>query len=178
MQIETGRLTLVACGLEELDQFVSERSGFAERFGITIPDDFPVFPEGIDWWRLRFRNETVSLGWAMWFVIRKLDRVLVGDCGFKGPPDGVGEVEIGYALVESARGVGLGKELARALTSWAFEHLDVSAVRAETLVGGAASIGVLKSLGMINTGTYEDPDEGTILQWRVDRATYMTRSTS
>ncbi|CAN5554558.1 GNAT family N-acetyltransferase [soil metagenome] len=178
MQIETERLTLMACGFEELDQFVSDRSGLATRLGVTIPNDFPVFPEGIDWWRTRMQNESVALGWAIWFVIRKEDRILIGDGGFKGPPNEVGEGEIGYALVENARGSGLGKELARALSDWAFKHPDVTAVLAETLVDGAASIGVLKSLGMTQVGTYDDPDEGTILQWRVDRAAYTARSKS
>jgi RimJ/RimL family protein N-acetyltransferase len=178
MQVETERLMLVSLGIEKLDQFANDRAELATVLMVTIPDDFPVFPEGIDWWRTRLRKEPVAPGWAIWFVIRKEDRVLVDDCGFKGPPNEVGEVEIGYALVENARGVGFGKELARTLTDWAFEHPEVVAVLAETLVDGAASIGVLKSLGMTQVGTYDDPDEGTILQWRVDRAAYTTRSNS
>ncbi|MGH2549933.1 MAG: hypothetical protein ACRDHN_11110, partial [Thermomicrobiales bacterium] len=74
MRIETERLVLIACSLEDLDQLASDRAGLATRLGITIPDDFPVFPEGIDWWRSRMRNESVGLGWAIWFVIRKHDR--------------------------------------------------------------------------------------------------------
>jgi RimJ/RimL family protein N-acetyltransferase len=176
MQIETKRLTLIACEREDLEQFANDRAGLATRLGVTIPYDFPVFPEGIDWWRTRLKDERVALGWTIWFIIRKEDRILIGDCGFKGPPNEAGEVEIGYALVEMARGAGLGKEFARALTDWAFEHPEVAAVLAETLVDGVASIGVLKSLGMRETGTYDDPDEGTIRQWRVDRAAYATRS--
>jgi RimJ/RimL family protein N-acetyltransferase len=174
MRIETERLELWACDLRDLDQLAEDRVGLERRLDVVIPDDFPVFPEGIDWWRTRMRSEPDVVGWAIWLIIRKSDRVVIGDGGFKGPPNGAGEVEIGYALVEAARGNGLGKEFARKLTDWAFAHEEVAAVLAETLVDGYASIGVLKSLGMNQIGQYEDPDEGAILQWRVDRDTHFS----
>ena len=39
-------------------------------------------------------------------IVRRADGVAIGDAGFFGPPDGDGEVEIGYALVPGARGSG------------------------------------------------------------------------
>jgi len=175
MRIETSRLELHSCDLADLDQLVEDRAGFARRMQVEIPEDFPVFPEGLDWWRGRLRNGEEANGWAIWIVIRKADRVLIGDCGFKGAPNEQHEVEIGYALIEHARGAGMGKELARGLVDWAFAHDELIAVRAETLVDGHASMGVLRSLGMQQVGKYVDPDEGEIVQWRVDRDGYFAQ---
>ena len=176
MSIETDRLLLIACGPSELDQFAHEPEHLATRLDVSFPADFPVFPEGIAWWRARMKTEPDVIGWAIWFVIRKADRIVIGDGGFKGPPNDEGVVEIGYALVEAARGQGYGKEFARRLVDWAFGHPEVNAVTAETLSDGFASMAVLRSLGMAQTGSYVDPEEGDILQWRVDRAGYAARS--
>lgn len=39
-------------------------------------------------------------------IVRRADGLAVGDAGFSGPPGGDGEVELGYALVPGARGLG------------------------------------------------------------------------
>lgn len=176
MNIATDRLLLIACGPDELEQFAHEPDRLATRLDVSFPADFPVFPEGLAWWRERMKAEPDVGGWAVWFIVRKADRVVIGDGGFKGPPDNEGVVEIGYALVEAARGQGYGKEFARGLVDWAFAHPEVSAVVAETLSDGFASMAVLRSLGMAQTGSYVDPEEGDILRWRVDRAGYPERS--
>ena len=53
-----------------------------------------------------------------WFVLE--DGVVVGDAGTHGPPNENGDVEIGYGLVEAARGRGLSFEFVPALAhrSW------------------------------------------------------------
>jgi RimJ/RimL family protein N-acetyltransferase len=176
MTIETARLRLLACDPELLEAFAADRRALGERLGVRFSDDFPVFPEGIDWWRRRLKTETVDPGWTIWFAIRNEDHLVIGDGGFKGAPDGDGVVEVGYALVEAARGQGYGTEFVRALTTWAFSHPEVTAVTAETLTDNAASIALLRSLGMEEAGSYEDPDEGMLLRWRLDRAGWTARS--
>ena len=34
-----------------------------------------------------------------YLVVRRADELVVGDCGFHGPPDADGRVEVGFALV-------------------------------------------------------------------------------
>lgn len=46
--------------------------------------------------------------------------VVVGDIGFHGPPDGVGSVEIGYALVRAVWGRGLATAACRQLLALAW----------------------------------------------------------
>lgn len=52
---------------------------------------------------------------GMYVVRRASDGLAVGGAGFSGPPSDLGEVEIGYGLVEEARGTGLASAAVRAL---------------------------------------------------------------
>jgi RimJ/RimL family protein N-acetyltransferase len=61
-------------------------------------------------------------------IIRLADGVAVGDAGFHGDPDIAGEVEIGYALVPNARGVGLASDAVRVLAAWASTQQGVKRI--------------------------------------------------
>ena len=80
-----------------------------------------------------------------------LDGVIVGDCGWFGPPDEDGEVEIGYGLAPSARGRGLGTEAVRLLVEWVRSQ-GARSVRAEVLPGNEASLRLLARLGFEDIG--------------------------
>ena len=84
------------------------------------------------------------------FVIVQ-DGVIVGDCGWFGPSDEDGEVEIGYGLAPSARGRGLGTEAVRLLVEWA-RGQGARSVRAEVLPGNEASLRLLARLGFEDIG--------------------------
>ena len=74
--------------------------------------------------------------------------VVVGDCGWFGPPDDTGEVEIGYGLAPSARGRGLGTAAVQALLEWVRAQGAVH-VRAEVLPGNEPSLRLLTRLGFL-----------------------------
>lgn len=74
------------------------------------------------------------------------DGVVVGDCGWFGPPDDAGEVEIGYGLAASARGRGLGAQAVQALIAWARAQ-GATTIRAEVRPGNEASLRLLRGLG-------------------------------
>ncbi len=61
-------------------------------------------------------------------LVRTEDGRAVGGIGFHGAPDDERRVEIGYDLVESARGRGYATEALRALTGWALARADVDTV--------------------------------------------------
>ena len=79
------------------------------------------------------------------------DGLVVGDCGWFGPPEDDGTVEIGYGLAPSARGRGLGLAAVRLLVEWVF-GAGAAAVRAEVLPGNEASLRLLARLGFEDTG--------------------------
>lgn len=76
--------------------------------------------------------------------------LVVGDCGWFGPPDDAGEVEIGYGLAPSARGQGLGTAAVQALLAWVREQ-GARHVRAEVLPGNEPSLRLLARLGFEKT---------------------------
>jgi len=81
------------------------------------------------------------------YVVRTVtDGLAVGGLGFFGPPDEAGAVEVGYGLVESARGVGLATEALLAALSTAAEHRALSA-SADTEIANLASRRVLEKAG-------------------------------
>ncbi|MDL5202285.1 GNAT family N-acetyltransferase [Streptomyces sp. ALI-76-A] len=63
--------------------------------------------------------------WGLFVLVRREDGRAVGGMGFHGVPDGEGRAEIGYDLVESARGQGYATEALRALSEWALARDDV-----------------------------------------------------
>ena len=78
--------------------------------------------------------------------------MLIGNGGFKGPPDDEGTVEIGYSLLPPYRNKGHTTEAVQALVSWAFERPEVARVIAEAQPGNTASIRVLQKAGLDEVG--------------------------
>ncbi|MCL2620682.1 MAG: GNAT family N-acetyltransferase [Defluviitaleaceae bacterium] len=86
---------------------------------------------------------------AFWLIIRRADRVVVGSCAFKNPPDFGRTVEIGYGLNTCFEGQGYMTEAIKGLAKWALEQEGVSMVTAETEKDNAKSENVLKRAGFI-----------------------------
>ena len=100
-----------------------------------------------------------DVGWTPRHVVRAFDGLVVGSIGFFGPPtpaaDGVPETEIGYGLVEDARGRGVVTEAVSALLA----HTDRIGVRVRASVepDNTASVRVLAKCGFTELrGSDED----------------------
>ncbi|WP_395574189.1 GNAT family N-acetyltransferase [Streptomyces sp. BK79] len=85
--------------------------------------------------------------WGVFALVRREDGRAVGGIGFHGPPDEDGRVEVGYDLVEAARGLGYATEGLRALTAWALERDEVTSVCATTEPDNTASQAVITRAG-------------------------------
>jgi RimJ/RimL family protein N-acetyltransferase len=85
-------------------------------------------------------------------IVRRSDGLAVGDAGFHGPPDEDGQVEIGYALVPVARGVGLAGEATRLLVEWARAQPGVRTVIARVEPSNWPSRRLLERLGFARDG--------------------------
>ena len=107
--------------------------------------------------------------WGSFFTVHKVDRQLLGTCGFKGSPDDAGIIEIGYEIHADYRERGLATEVAKALSDFAFSHESIQAVLAHTLAHDNPSVSVLKKLGFQFVKDVHDPDDGDIWQWILKR---------
>ncbi|MEU3409811.1 GNAT family N-acetyltransferase [Streptomyces sp. NPDC006658] len=80
-------------------------------------------------------------------LVRHEDGRALGGIGFHGAPDEEGRVEIGYDLVEEARGQGYATEALRALTEWALAREDVDLALLTIEHGNTASRHVAERAG-------------------------------
>jgi [ribosomal protein S5]-alanine N-acetyltransferase len=99
--------------------------------------------------------------------IGRFDGTPMGFGGFKGTPDSLGEVEIGYLTFPQYEGQGVASAIAAEMITIAKrEHAAV--VSAHTLAEENASTGVLRRNGFVRNGESHDPDEGIVWRWRLD----------
>jgi RimJ/RimL family protein N-acetyltransferase len=168
--IRTPRLELIPCDLAMLRAIVSGRDVLAAHLGVAVPDGWPEFPEAYQH-ALELLDEHLDVGgWWTYVFVAPGEGALVGSGGFKGKPDADGVVEIGYEIAPSFRGRGFATEAAEGLTRFAFADAAVRSVIAHTLPRSNASTRVLDRIGMRHDGIAEDPEDGTVWRWRLDRS--------
>lgn len=171
--IETERLELVHATLEMVQAEADDRAKLAAMLGAAVPRDWP--PEFNDADTLAFTLRKLQEcpeqeGWWYWYFVLKDGvqggRTLIGNGGYKGPPDGEGNVEIGYAVLEKFQKRGYGSEAAGGLVARAFDE-GVQSVTAETLPELYGSIRVLEKNGFVFMGEGSEPG---VIWYRKDRA--------
>jgi len=109
--------------------------------------------------------------WRFGFgVIHEVDNLLIGLCGFPGPPDSDGVAEIAYGIAPAYQGKGYATEVANALIEFASRDTSVRLLRAHTLAETNASTRVLEKCGFEKISETVDP-ENNLPIWRWERAT-------
>lgn len=117
-------------------------------------------------WLERVAATTTVDPWVLGFTLidRSTDGV-IGSCGFKGPPDEDGVVEIAYGVAPGQQNRGFATEAAAALVAFAFSSVEVRIVRAHTLEGESASTRVLAKCGFQPAGQVVDVEDGLVWRW-------------
>jgi ribosomal-protein-alanine N-acetyltransferase len=161
-----GPVAIVAATLETLD--AEDRSGAdaAALLGVAAPATWP--PEFNDagtreWMRGMIRQHPGEPGYGSWYITG--DGRLVGTCGYKGPPDANGEVEIGYAVIESEQRKGYASGAVNLLVDRAFRDPRVTAVTAETIGPLVGSQAVLARCGFRLIASIPNEEYGEILRY-------------
>ena len=155
-EIQTERLKLVPMTLEETRAMV-ERMEPSVRAQLS-PD-----------WLARLERATEpDVWWHGFSVVERGENLRVGSCGFKGPADSNGMVEIAYGVDPEHRGRGYATEAARALVKFALGFNEVRLVRAHTLPEANASTQVLTKCGFRNVGEVIDPEDGLVWRWETE----------
>jgi len=153
MTIETPNLNLVIDSLEAA----------RERIG-TLPAEHRE-QISAEWLNL-LENASEGDPWILGFrLVRRSDGAEVGQCGFKGPPNDEGVVEISYYVAAEFEGNGYASEAAEALTCLALKDDAVQTVCAHTLREQNASTRILTKCGFQQVGEVVDPDDGPVWRW-------------
>lgn len=119
-------------------------------------------------WLERVRALTQPDPWACMFTMRKqATEEVIGSCGFKGPPDADGAVEIAYGVDEAFQNQGYATEATAGLVTFASTVQDVRIVRAHTRADNGASSRVLANNGFAFIGEVVDPEDGLVNRWEL-----------
>ena len=159
LRIETPRLELVAADLALVRADLHDREELACRLDTQLEGWPPPLYEvsSMHWGIDRLTDDPARVGWMGWYwVLRAPRRVAIGMGGFKGRPE-VGAVEIGYSVVPGFQRQGLATEAVTALVGWAFQHVEVTRVLAETLPELIPSQRVLAKSGFVFLGEGSEP---------------------
>ena len=117
-------------------------------------------------WLALLDGSTSADPWIHGFMlVHRISGGVIGRCGFKGPPEADGVVEIAYGVAPEHQGKGYATEAAAALVSYAFSNGQVRVVRAHTLPEANASTRVLTKCGFQRVGEVIDPEDGLVWRW-------------
>ncbi len=151
MTLETAHLVLTPYSPTHLLALVEGEERFEKSFGLPAAEGLRGFffsGEVSPAWLAQLHKSVAEDPWVFGFAIVHRDEgLVVGNVGFKGPPDDHGVVEIAYGI------------------AFAFADDRVRLVRAHTLPTRNASTRVLEKCGFLQTGEVEDPEDGPVWRW-------------
>lgn len=107
--------------------------------------------------------------WAGYLAVDKTTREIHGTCAFKGAPDEYGCVEIAYFTFPGFEGRGNAVAMASSLLRIALASPQITKVIAHTLPERNASTRVLEKSGFAFVGDFEDPQDGHVWRWQIER---------
>ena len=169
MTLETAHLVLTPFSPKHLLALIEGEERFEECFGLPVAEGVRgsfVSDEVSPAWLAQLHKSVAEDPWVHGFaIVHREEGLVVGNVGFKGPPNDHGMVEIAYGIASPFQGRGYATEAADACTAFAFADGRVRLVRAHTLPTRNASTRVLERCGFTRTGEVEDPEDGAVWRW-------------
>jgi [ribosomal protein S5]-alanine N-acetyltransferase len=155
MPLHTERLQLVPSTPEEVRAQVAR---------MDARDKAELSPE----WLTRLNAATTIDPWVLGFsIVLTATGAVIGTCGFKGPPDADGMVEIAYGIAPEYRNSGYATDAAAELVRFAFGTPQVRVVCAHTTEEAGASARVLEKCSFRSCGQVMEPDDGLVWRWEI-----------
>lgn len=148
-EIYTERLRLFPCCRQLALSALTQKDEARKLLAASIPQEWPTDATRtfLPLYLERLENDRTQKGFGPWFIIHQKQQKVVGEIGFKGKPDALGKVELGYHVYRASRGKGFATEAAEALVEWAFSHRSVAYIYAECKKTNVRSQNVLRKLG-------------------------------
>lgn len=168
-----GNVSIVAATKAMLDAEDHGGEAIAALLGVTAPVEWPPEHNDADsraWFRGILAAHPDEPGCGAWYLIA--DNRLCGTCGFKGPPDAAGVVEIGYSVLPIEQRRGHATAGVRLLVARAFRDSRVTEVAAETLPSLPPSQGVLLKCGFTLSSRRHEDELGEVWRYALTRADY------
>jgi ribosomal-protein-alanine N-acetyltransferase len=104
--------------------------------------------------------------WRFGFaIVHTAENIVIGMCGFTGPPTPDGAVEIAYSIAPGYEGKGYATEAAAALIDFACKNGRVRTIRADTRPETNASTRVLEKCGFKKVREVVDPENNLVWRW-------------
>lgn len=176
--IETDRVVLRPVDAPLARAMLESRKAAAELAGAVLHGDFPdpvladMLPAHAD----DLASGRAMVGWGLWVVVYKTVRMVVGGVSFKGPPNSLGEIEVGYSVVRAHRRRGLAAESTSALVGWALRDSQVGRILAQCEDTNLGSIRVLEKLGFLRLPAGRGQAEGNVLRWELTRTVWWRQA--
>lgn len=165
IELATPRLRLVASTPDLVRAEIDDHAELGRLLGARVPAGWPPgeAADALPWFLERLEAAgPAGVGWHGFYGIvsdaEGGEPVLAGGGGSLGPPDGEGEVEIGYSLMPEFQGHGYATELMAAIVDWIATDPRVERIVAETDAGNAPSRRLLARLGFEEFGTGREPN--------------------
>jgi RimJ/RimL family protein N-acetyltransferase len=117
----------------------------------VVMASFGVEPFGrpqMDRWVARNLGHQDHYGYGLFAIVRRVDGLLIGDCGLEVQDDGSGDVELGYDLRGDCWGQGYATEAALAVRDVAFGPLALPRLISLIRQGNERSRRVAEKIGM------------------------------
>jgi RimJ/RimL family protein N-acetyltransferase len=160
---------LVFLTLEERHRraLAAGKAELARLLAVAIPDSWPEFPEAF----APAPEDVVPrrTQWDGYLFIAPARSALVGNGGFHGPPNDLGEVEIGYEIAAEFRNNGYATEAVRGFVEFAFSDAAVRSVIAHTLAEKNPSNSVLARAGFRCVAELPNEEVGRVWRWALSR---------
>ena len=136
--IKTERLRIYPATQNQMEVLISSQTDDVLKAAyIEMLENCLKFPDKWEWY-------------AMWFIELN-NGIHIGELCFKGLNSN-GVAEIGYGISEKYRCQGYATESVKAVTAWAFQNPNVTAIEAESDAENIASKRVLEKCGFIANG--------------------------
>jgi RimJ/RimL family protein N-acetyltransferase len=161
------RLALIPHVPDELLALLEGEAAYQTRSGRRLAAGVrDLFLAGSPEFFERLRKASAPDPWRFGFaVVHSAEQEVIGMCGFVGPPDDLGVVEMAYGIAPGYEGQGYATEAAGALVQFARESGAVRMVCAHTLAEINASTRILEKCGFRKTGEVIDPENNRVWRW-------------
>lgn len=160
-------IELINCDLQVLKWIIEGDDAIHSHMGLEVPCAWTEFRDVFPYVIEQIKPNPAQAIWWTYLPIHKEKRILLGSCGFKGPPDESGVVEIGYEVARDFRNQGFATEIARTLVDKAKMDERVKGIQAHTLPEKNASTRVLEKTGFHFVEAMQHFEDGLIWKWKL-----------